>query len=284
MGLLMKTILHSLVYIFLFFLHTNIASAAPDEKVYKVTVVPQFTSTQTYLDWTPLLAQLEKKTGLRFELKVYNDFPRFEADFANGIPDLVFLNPYHMIVARKKQNYRPLIRDSATLSGIVVTRQDNPINSPADLNGKTLAFPAPNAMGASLYIRALLAEKFHVKINPVYANGHQNVYRQILLGDVSAGGGIKKTLDKESDSAKSQLKIIFSTPEIASHPLAAHPRVTSAVSKNIVAALLEMANSPDTAKLLAAVQLPHPVEANFKRDYAYLLKLKLERYAVFETQ
>jgi phosphonate transport system substrate-binding protein len=278
----MKTLLHLFSFIFLTCTQFNIASAAPDEKIYLVTVVPQFTSTEIYRDWTPLLAQLEKTTGLRFELKVYDDYPRFEADFANGIPDLVFLNPYHMIVAQKKQRYRPLIRDSATLSGILVTRQDSALKTPADLDGKSIAFPSPNALGASLFLRALLAEKYHVKIKPVYANGHQNVYRQVILGDVAAGGGIKKTLNKEAEGVKSQLKVIFNTPEIASHPLAAHPRVSKAVSNKIVAALLAMANDSESKKLLAAAQLPQPVEADFKRDYAGLSKLNLDRYAVFE--
>jgi phosphonate transport system substrate-binding protein len=130
----------------------------------------------------------------------------------------------------------------------------------------------------------LLAEKIHIKINPVYVNGHQNVYRQVILGEAAAGGGVKKTLGKEAKTVQSELKVIFSTPEIASHPLAAHPRVPVSVSNKIAAALIAMRNDPETGKLLAAVQLPQPVVADFKRDYSGLVKLRLDRYAVSQTQ
>jgi phosphonate transport system substrate-binding protein len=277
----MKKIFQPVFFVFLCCLLWSTAATA-NEKTYTVAIVPQFSSTQVYHDWTPILTKLQEFTGLKFELKIYGDFHRFESDFSKGVPDLVYLNPYHMLVAQKKQGYRPLIRDNTNLSGILVARQDSPIKEIAELKGKTIAFPAPNALGASLYIRALLAEKFKIKINPVYVKGHQNVYRQVMLGDVIAGGGIKSTFNKEPDTIQSQLKIIYTTPEIASHPLASHSRVTAAVNKKIIAAILAMANDPETAKLLSAVQIPKPVVANFKRDYADLAKLKLDRYAVIE--
>jgi len=277
-------ILYSLMIFILGSAPWNISMAGAAQKTYTIAVVPQFTSIQVYRDWTPLLEKLQMATGYHFELKVFDDFARFESAVEKGIPDLVYMNPYHMVVAKQKQNYRPLLRDSATLSGILVTRLDSPIKNLADLNGKSIAFPSPNALGASLYIRALLAEKVQIRINPVYVNGHQNVYRQVILGDVAAGGGVKKTLDKEANAVKSELKVIFSTPEISSHPLAAHPRIPSSVSKKIVAALLALRNDPESEKLLSAVQLPQPVEADFKRDYSDLIKLKLDRYAVTQTK
>ena len=280
----MRKNFRALFLIVLVCLQWKIGYAAATEKTYTIAIVPQFSSTQVYRDWSPLLNKLQEATGLHFELKIYDDFPRFESDFAKGVPDLVYLNPYHMVVAHKKQGYRPLLRDSTNLSGIMVAKQDGSIKEISDLKNQTIAFPSPNALGASLYLRALLAEKFHIKINPVYVNGHQNVYRQVILGDVAAGGGIKRTLSKEPEAVQSQLKVIFTTPDMASHPLAAHPRVTTTASKKIVAALLAMANDPETAKLLSTVQIPQPVVAEFKRDYAGLAKLKLDRYAVVEEK
>lgn len=280
----MKNILNLFLFSVIIFFQSQSVLADPRNKIYTVAVVPQFSSTQVYREWTPFLSHLEKSTGIKFELKVYDNFQIFEADFAQGIPDLVYLNPYHMVVAHQKQHYRPLLRDNSNLSGIVVVRQDSPIQNIADLQDKIVAFPSPNALGASLYIRALFAEKERIKINPVYVNGHQNVYRQVILGDAAAGGGIKKTLSKEPEAVQTLLRVIFSTPEIVSHPLAAHPRVPAKVSQKIVTAILAMSNNPETGNLLAALQLPQPVAANFKHDYASLINLKLDRYALVETK
>ena len=262
----------------------NTIPATAAEPVYTIAVVPQFSSIQIYRDWTPLITKLEETTGLHFKLKVYEKFTLFESDIAKGVPDLVYLNPNQMVVAYKKQRYRPLLRDSENLSGILVARKDSPINNVADLQGKTIAFPSPYAFGATLYNRALLTEKLKIKITPVYVNGHMNVYRQVILGDVSAGGGVNKTLNKEDAGIQSQLKVIFTTPETASHPIAVHPRISGAVSNKIFASLLSLAQDPTTQPLLAAVQLPQPVKADYQHDYADLDKLKLERYLINETK
>jgi hypothetical protein len=55
-----------------------------------------------------------------------------------------------------------------------VVRKDDPIKSAGELDGKEVAFPAPNAFGASLWIRALLAEREKIRIVPAYVKTHSN--------------------------------------------------------------------------------------------------------------
>jgi phosphonate transport system substrate-binding protein len=230
---------------------------------------------------TSYIARLARDTGLSFQLRVYAQISRFETEVENGIPDLVFLNPYHMLVAHEAQGYRPLVRDSEHgLTGILVVRQTSGIRRLDELNHKVVAFPSPNAFGASLYMRALLKEKENVQVQPVYVGTHQNVYRQVLMGDVVAGGGVISTLAKEPAAVRDQLSILYTTPETAPHPLAVHPRVPAAVAGKIEAALLALHSDPEGAKLLAAAQMPKPMVANYHRDYEHLQRLRLDRYAV----
>lgn len=261
----------------------NAVSAA--DTAFTLAVVPQFAALQVHRDWTPLLARLEQATGYRFELRAYDKVARFEEDVLQGIPDLAFMNPYHMVMARKSHGYRPLVRDDAgKLSGVLVVRREGAIRSLADLNDKEVAFPAPNAFGASLYMRALLAEKEGIKIRPVYVGNHENVHRQIALGDVAAGGAVQATFDREPEALRAQLKIIYNTPGAAPHPLAAHPRVPEAAGNKISEAMLALGSDPEGRKLLAAVQMPQPVKADYQRDYAHLTRLKLENYVAKPQQ
>lgn len=271
---------HNTIFLYLLFC---CSPAFASEKIYTVAVVPQFTSAKVHQDWSPLLSKLGQLTGFQFKLFTYNEFPRFERAMNQGVPDLIFLNPYHMVVAKRKQNYRPLVRDSNPISGIVVVRNDSPIKSLSELSGKTIAYPSPNALGASLYIRALLTEKIHIKTTPLYVGSHHNVYRHVLIGEVPAGGGVTTTLEKETEDIRSKLRIIFTTPNLSPHPLAAHPRLPEVDSKIIVAALFAIKNDIETSKLLAAVQMPQLIEANYARDYAGLTNLKLDKYAEIET-
>jgi len=260
------------------------APAHAGEQTFTVAVVPQSASSKIFREWTPFLSRLEQLTGYRFKLLAYDAFADFEKEFSEGIPDLIFLNPYHLVVAKRLQDYQPLVRDSTPLAGILVVKKGGQIKVLADLNGKTIAFPSPNSLGASLYMRAILFEENHISFNPVYVGSHQNVYRHVLLGEADAGGGIKRTLNKESNALRSNLNILFKTPEIAPHPLAAHPRVKAEVRKKIIAAILAMGADSESSKLLAAIQIPRPVKADYQRDYAGLEKLRLDRYYINREQ
>ncbi len=251
--------------------------------VYTVSVVPQFAVVKVYQDWQPFLAALQKATGLRLRLVMYPTIPGFEAAYLRGAPDFAFMNPYDVLVAHRAQGYVPLVHDAKPLAGILVVRADSGISSLHALDGKTVAFPAPNAFGASLYMRALLAAQ-GVHIHPLYVGTHQNVYRAVARGDALAGGGVALTLRHEPQALRRLLRVIYTTPSTAPHALVANPRVPVAVARRVQQAVLAMARQPADATMLRRVQMPHPQAADYARDYAPLEKLGLQSYFVSPAQ
>jgi phosphonate transport system substrate-binding protein len=247
-----------------------------------VAVVPQFTSLQIHKDWTPFLERLSRDSGVPLKLKIYQRIPDFEADVLKGAPDLVFMNPYHQVMAKRAAGYVPLVRDNNPLTGILLVRRDSPVKTIKDLAGEKLAFPSPNAFGASLYMRALLVEQEGIKFDPIYVKTHSNVFRQIILGDMAAGGTVKNAFQREPDAVTTQLRVLFETPGVAPHPLAAHPRVSKAQRKALVEAILHWREDATAVPLLQGVQMPEPVVADYVRDYQPLERLKLEKYLVIE--
>ena len=254
------------------------------EQIYSLAVVPQFSPVDIGIRWTPLLKRLEQETGFKFQLRMFEKTPAFEADFLRGGPDFIYLNPYHMLMAEKAQGYLPLVRGAEALSGILVVDQKGPFKSLDELDGAKLAFPSPNAFGASLYMRALLSEKEKLRFTPVYVGTHQNVYRHVLLGEEAGGGGVSATLDREPASVKERLRVLFQTPGTPSHPLAAHPRVPRAVREQLTRVLIGLSRDPAGVKLLEDVELGGAREADFARDYQPLEKLKLDRYLVVDKK
>jgi phosphonate transport system substrate-binding protein len=227
-----------------------------------------------------LLQRLQEMTGVEFRLQVSRSIPEFEQDFQRGIPDFAFLNPYHAVMASRSHGYIPLLRDSKPLTGILVVRSDDPLKSVRQLDGRDLAFPAPNAFGASLYLRALLAEEFRIRVTPRYVKTHSNVYRHVILGEAAAGGAVNNTLEHESAEVRGRLRVLYETPGVAAHPVVAHPRVPETVRKAFSEAIFRLAADSAMAPMLAAVQLPRPVAAHYARDYQVLEKLNLGRYVV----
>ncbi|MBD3669595.1 MAG: phosphate/phosphite/phosphonate ABC transporter substrate-binding protein [Gammaproteobacteria bacterium] len=248
-------------------------------EVYSVAVVPQYTVSKIYRSWKPLLAQLEQETGHSFKLLVYPGFKEFEQDYLKGVPDFIYYNPYHQLTGHQQQGYVPLVRDGQRkLKGIIVVRKDSDLARISDLNGKLIAFPAPNAFAASLYMRALLREREGIDFEARYIDSHSNGYRHVLHGRADAAGGVMRSLDSQPANVRERLKIIYETPGNPPHPIAVHPRIDANVQAQVTEALIRLQDSTAGLKLLAAIQMSSPVKADHERDYAPLGNLGLQRY------
>lgn len=244
-------------------------------------VVPQFTATETQLRWAPMIERLQTACGRPIELHPSNSIPAFETAFLSGGFDLAYMNPYHVVMARRTQGYVALVRgNKQRLKGVLVVAADSPYRKPLDLQGQTIAFPAPNAFGASLLMRAVLDRDQGVRFTPVYVKTHSNAYRHVLAGQAAAAGGVQATLQSESEDLKTKLRVLFETPAFAPHPLTAHPRVDTTSLTCITNALLQATRSAEGQAALDSIQMTEPVAAMYARDYAPLERLALESYVV----
>ena len=250
---------------------------AQDAAVYKVGVVPQFDSRTTYDIWTPILAQLQTATGLHFQLVGSPNIPEFEKRVSQQEFDFVYLNPYQWLVA--SNNYVPLVRDVQTpLEGIIVVRKDSAFNELSDLKGKTIDFPAPNALAASLMTRAHL-DQAGVNVQARYVKTHTSVYLNVALGQADAGGGVLQTLEDQPAAVRKQLRVIYKTNAVASHPLAANRQLSAALRDQVRAALVALGESKDGHALLLRVPFDQVGRASAD-DYTPLRRMGLEKYYV----
>ena len=255
------------------------AAVAQQKHEYTFAIVPQLTPLETSRRWTPVLDTISRISGISLRLVHYRSIPIFESRLAEGAPDFAYMNPYHELQAHRQQGYIPLLRDGKKqLQGILVVRADNPARSPLDLDNTEMAFPAPNAFGASLYMRALLQRDFGIHFKSKFVHTHANVYRNVIFKTVTAGGGIWRTFRSENNNIRKLLRIIYTTPGVPAHPICAHPRVPKEVREKIVAAVLTMSKDAAMASKLKTIGMPEPVEADFDRDYAPLKELNLDKF------
>jgi len=247
---------------------------------YSFGVVPQFSSERISKTWEPILDLLEKETGYQFELYGSLDIPAFERHFSKGHFDFAYMNPYHAIVAHEEEGYEPIIRDvGRNLYGILVTRKDSSIKSMQELDGKKVAFPAPNALGASLMPRAEFSQQHKIAVDEVYVSSHSSVYLNVVLGLAAAGGGVQKTLSQQPAKIQSQLKIISKTQEVPAHPISAHQRVPEKVKQAVANAFIHLAGTPYGAKLLN--KIPMKVAGNTSiKEYDVLRSMGLDEFYI----
>ena len=250
------------------------------EKVYTIGVVPQFEARKLHEIWRPILDLLERETGYKFKIRGSSSIPKFEQEFAQGKFDFAYMNPYHLIIANDSAGYIPLVRDHGRkLYGVLVVKKDSGITSPAQLNDKTLVFPAPNALGASLQMRQELHDKFGIEFKTNYVKTHDSVYLNVLLGEASAGGGVQKTLNEQKKQYKDMLRVIYQTQKVAPHPLAVLPDVPVEVRDRVRDALLEIGQSKEGQELLSKIPMNKIGPASMQ-DYLPLKHIGLERFYI----
>jgi phosphonate transport system substrate-binding protein len=247
---------------------------------YSFGVTPQFDQRRLVATWQPIIDELTRRTGLTFTLASVPQEAGFEKRFLAGEYDFAYMNPYHAVLATQRQGYQTLVRDHAEfLYGVLVVRRASPIHAPRDLDGKTVAFPSPNSLGASLLIRADLANTFHVRITPRYVQTHTSVYLQVAQGMVDAGGGVQGTLDSQPQAVRDRLRVIHTTVKVPPHPLMAHPRVPLAVQNKVRQAFLDMGATAAGQALLAAVPIRRIGPAS-AWDYVVLEQFGLKAFYV----
>lgn len=249
------------------------------ETVYRFGVVPQYEQRQLFAIWKPILNEVSRLSGLKLEMTAALSIPEFEREMARGAVDFVYANPYHILREYTRQGYLPLVRDQSPLRGILVVRKDSPLRSPAELDGQNMAIPSYNALGASLLLRADLEHLFKARPVPVNVKTHSSVYLQVASGQIPAGGGVEKTLQEQDPKVQSMLRVLYTTRDMPSHPVAAHPRVPPKVRDALQEAFLKLAATEEGQKLLARVPMPKPVATNML-DYLPMRQWGLDSYWV----
>ena len=265
---------------FLLLLATLYNPLANADVEFTLGIVPQYDSREIAAIWDPLIHKIEQETGIRLKLVGSPSIPDFEESFGKGKFDFAYMNPYHALVAHRKQKYKPILRDiGRKLYGVIVVRKDSTIKNIRDLHEKKIAFPSPNALGASLIPRAEFSVKYNIDVNPLYVKSHDSVYLNVLLGQTDAGGGVQKTFNKQSSRVKNQLRVLYKTGEVSPHPIVAHPRVGKDIVGKVTDAFLKIGRSDEGKKLLNKIPIKIIGPAGLK-DYLELEEMGLTDFYV----
>ena len=68
-------------------------------------VVPQQSPLELSKKWLKITNYLREEIGMEIVFKTEKSITIFEEKLYNGEYDIAYMNPYHFIVANKKQNY-----------------------------------------------------------------------------------------------------------------------------------------------------------------------------------
>lgn len=259
---------------------TSEIEQAATQKVLKIGVVPQFSPKRIITIWSPIIEELEQKTGYKFQIIGTPSIPEFEKEYQKGTYDIAYMNPYHSVVANQMQGYEAVLRDGTkSLFGVLVVKKEDNIRDIKELDGEKLSFPAPNALGASLLMRTELKTVHNIEIEPVYVKTHTNSYLSVLEGKTRAGGGVMRTFNELGDDIKNQLRIFYETQKTPPHPIVIHPRVDKQTREAVVNALLEMGSDEELNAYLEKIPIKK-ITKTTQEAYRMLEDLGMEKFYV----
>jgi phosphonate transport system substrate-binding protein len=253
----------------------GLASAAGGA-AYTLALMPSTPPISMHAQWMPFVERLSRDTGLEFRLRLYENMAEFEREIWSGGPDFIFSSPIQLMVAHQSNGYIPLLRGEKPVAIGLFVRKDSSITNVDDLSGKRVAFVG-NKNICSVYIQHLLANnKDKLTYTTEYAGSTRNVIINVLLGKSDAGAVFMPELARESQSTRDQLRAVVFTPEIAPHPLSAHPRVPKKDQEAVKQATFAIAATQDGSDLLKSVRLANPISADYGRDYRSLEQIDVK--------
>jgi len=241
---------------------TACVSAQADSRPLSFGIVPQQSSSRLAEQWTPLMSYLSERIGRPVRFKTAPDIPTFEQRVLAGQYDIAYMNPYHYVEFSQVPGYRAIAREQEKrIRGIVVVSETDPSTTLADLQGETLAFPAPAAFAATILVRAEL-KRLGVSYTPKYVSSHDSVYLNVSRGFVKAGGGIERTYAAALEQELENVRVLWRSPGYTPHAFAVHPDLPQREMDQIGDLLADLSKSERGRALLERITLKTLVRAN----------------------
>lgn len=253
----------------------SLAMPSLADTTYTFGIGPQQSTVELAKRWTPFMEYLSAKSGATLQFVTAKDIPTFQQQMQQGQFDFALINPYHYTVFHQKSGYNAFAREKdGYLTGVVVTSANGQTRDLKQLNGQTVAFPAPNAIAATwLPMNHLSAS--NIMVTPQYVNSMDSVYRAVAKGIFPAGGGEMRTFGMIDPEIKKQLTVLWTSARLPPFAFTAQERVPMDVVRKVQAAMLAMHADAKGAELLHAINYKS-IEFATDADYDAVRKMRLQ--------
>lgn len=224
---------------------------------------------------TPLTHYLTKKTGIKITFRASPNLGSAVNELGKDFTQIAYLTPKAFVEAHDKYRARalvaPLTHGKNTFNLFIVVRQNSPIQTMADLKGKSFAFGDETAL-----LQRAVVVGGGVKLEEFskysFLKHYDNIAKAVLNKDFD--GGILKDTSYEEFGAQG-LRKIHTSPPLASYLFAVNEHVPAETIKKLRTAFLELkADTPEGKAILTELDAAYngfvPAE---DKDYDAIRKL-----------
>jgi|FLOH01.1.fsa_nt_gi phosphonate transport system substrate-binding protein len=231
--------------------------------VYLFGVHPLHNPKRLFEVYQPLIEYINKhlqESELRLEAS--RNYPSFDKKLFSGHFHFALPNPYQTVESTK-HGYKIFgkMGDDENFRGIILIRKDSGIKSVEDLKGKTVSYPAPTALAATmmpqwyLYTHGIDINK---DITNSYVGSQESSMMNVYLGKSSAGATWPPPwfafMKKNPEIAK-ELVVKWETSSLPNNGLVVRKDVPEALVKKVSNLIFALQTSEEGRKILAAMEL-----------------------------
>ena len=224
----------------------------------KVGVTPLEEPEKMKKRFMPLAEYLGGRLGVQVEIIPGQDMGATVNDLGSGHTDIAFLGPTTYVEARHKYGVEALVKSVGKgqpfTRSVIVTKDDSPITTLAELRGRSFAFGSERSTSSHLMPRAMLDElgiKLHDLREYRYLGRHDSVAKAVLSGEFDAGG-IMETVARQYMSQG--LRVLQFSETMANFNFSVGKKIDRAAKDSIKQCLLELSrDDPRHAPVLKAI-------------------------------
>ena len=237
----------------------------PPERVthYVIGVHPLHNPQRLHEVFGPVTTMLtEKIHGVDFSIEASRNYAAFDKKLYAGKFEFALPNPYQT-VRSLKHGYKVFgkMGDDDNFRGIILVRKDRGINNVVDLKGRTVCFPAPTALAATMMPQYFLYEyglDVNKDIDTNYVGSQESSIMNVFLGHAAAGATWPppwKALAKERPQLPAELEVKWQTDPLPNNGLVVREDVPHAIVEQVAHILFHLHETETGAEILKRMEL-----------------------------
>lgn len=241
-------------------------AAAPlsDDFVYRFSPVNQYGIALTAAYWNPVIAYVSERSGVKLQLRIGRTSADTTAYVLAQEVEFVFSN--HLFSPEREQlGWKTFGRRiTPPVHGQIIVPQDSPITDLAQLAGKDVAFPGPEALVAYKFPAAHLMSR-RIEFKTVFGGNMDGALAQLFSGKVAAVGANSQLAEGYARREGKAYRVLWSSPALHDLALMSAAKVPPKVQQAVARAFIGMHQDPKGREVLAqaSAQVGLGSEAHF---------------------
>lgn len=220
--------------------------------------------------YQPLIDYLNAYFGQKlFRLEASKNYDEFDKKLFSSHFDFALPNPYQTLKSIE-HGYHIFgkMGDDHNFRGIILVRKDSSIKNVSDLKGKSISFPAPTALAATMMPQRFLHDKglnITKDIESLYVGSQESSIMNVYLNKSAASSTWPSpwfVFMKERPEVAEDLKVIWETSSLPNNGLVAKNSLDPTLVSQVKELLLNLHQTPKGQDILKAIQLSRFESAN----------------------